>query len=494
MSRKGLPRARPESLGLDSRVLLDFLRQADSRFDGLHGLALVRRGAVATETAWKPYRASDRHTLFSLSKSFLSCAVGLAISEGRLSPEERVLSFFPEASPPSPSANLRAMRVRHLLTMTTGHEADTTRLALPHPDPLRAFLALPVEREPGTHFVYNSGASFVLSAIVQRLTGKRVLDYLRPRFLEPIGIEGAEWESHSCGIDFGGFGLSATTEDIARLGILLLGRGRWEGSRVLDEAWVDEATGFRVPNGNAAVSDWCQGYGYQFWRCRHGAYRGDGAFGQFCVVLPEQEAVLAITSGLPDMQAVLNLVWDGLLPAFHEGELPADPGAAAELEAFAASRELRPVTGAVGAGAADLAAAAAWEFGDNELDIARIGFRREVDRDVISYALRGMPEARGEIACGRGAWIEGESALGASAGLAGPPPAGRKARIAASGAWVTEREYAAKLWFLGTPYAALIRLEFEEGKARFSLSYNVGFGKLEYPAIDGRPLGAWGVA
>ncbi len=164
----------------------------------------------------------------------------------------------------------------------------------------------------------------MLSAIIQKLTGEKLLDYLRPRLFEPLGIEDAAWEESPQGINTGGYGLSIKTEDIAKFGQMYLQKGRWNGSRILSESWIETATSRQISNGSDETSDWAQGYGYQFWRCRHNAYRGDGAFGQYCIVMPEQDAVLAITSGLGDMQSVLNLVWDHLLPAMGESSLPDD--------------------------------------------------------------------------------------------------------------------------------------------------------------------------
>ncbi len=135
------------------------------------------------------------------------------------------------------------------------------------------------------------------------------------------------------GINTGGWGLKIKTEDIARFGQMYLQKGVWNGKPLLPEAWVAEATSFKISNGDNPESDWNQGYCYQFWRCRHNTYRGDGAFGQYCVVMPDQDAVLAITSGVPDMQAVLNLVWDCLLPAMGSTALPADCGGAGGAEA-----------------------------------------------------------------------------------------------------------------------------------------------------------------
>ena len=309
-----LPRSTPESQGISSSALLAFVEEADQKLDALHSIMIVRHGRVVMEGWWAPYAASEPHMMFSLSKSFTSTAVGLAIADGKISVDDTVLSFFPDDAPPDPSANLKAMRIRDLLTMTTGHHDDDIK-GFPFgadENLVKRFLALPVAHKPGTFFVYNTPASYMLSAIVQKVTGQTVLDYLRPRLFDPLGIQDPAWEASKHGISMGGFGLSVRTEDIARFGQLYLQNGKWEEKQLVPAEWVADATSRHVSNGSSPTSDWEQGYGYQFWRARHGFYRGDGAHGQFCLVLPQHDTVIAITSGTRDMASVMNLVWDRL--------------------------------------------------------------------------------------------------------------------------------------------------------------------------------------
>ena len=216
------------------------------------------------------------------------------------------------------------MRIRHLLSMNTGHSEDTLPALLSREDGnwRRAFLECPVTNPPGSLFCYNTGATYMLSAIVQQVTGQRVVDYLQPRLFDPLGIAAPRWDVCPAGINTGGWGLNLRTEDIARFGQLYLQKGRWGEEQLLPEAWVKTATTFHSDNSMRESPDWQQGYGYQFWMCRHGAYRGDGAFGQYCIVMPEQDAVLALTSGVRDLQAVLDAVWEILLPAMGDATLP----------------------------------------------------------------------------------------------------------------------------------------------------------------------------
>ncbi|MEA3209498.1 MAG: hypothetical protein QOE70_2555 [Chthoniobacter sp.] len=321
-----LPRSSPEAQGISSVAIRAFVEAADNEINTLHSFMLVRHGQVIAEAWWKPEAADKPHVLWSLSKSFNSTAVGLAAAEGKLSLEDPVLKFFPSEAPADPSGNLQAMRVRDLLTMSGGHDVEP-KFDLAAGPSVKDFLAQPVTHQPGTWFRYNTPGSYTLSAIVTKATGQSVLDYLKPRLFEPLGIESPEWGATAEGYNFGGYGLFIRTEDIAKFGQLYLQKGKWNGKQLLPEKWIEAATSKQVDNDKAPsgkTADWQQGYGFQFWRCQHNAYRGDGRDGQICLVLPEQDAVVAITAQTGQMQTELNLVWEKLLPAFQPEPLPAD--------------------------------------------------------------------------------------------------------------------------------------------------------------------------
>jgi len=318
-----LPRRTPESQGVSTAGILAFVEAADQQVDSMHSFMVLRHGSVVAEGWWEPESADKPHVLWSLSKSFTSTAVGLAIQDGKLDLDDPVLKFFPDQAPESPSDNLKQMSVRDLLSMSAGHE---TEVRLHRNSPwTEQFLAHPVPHEPGTHFKYNTPATYMLSAIVQKVTGESVLDYLTPRLFEPLGIAPPRWDQSPDGVSLGGYGLYLRTEEIARFGQLLLQEGTWKNSQLVPVEWIQQATAMQVSNGTNPSSDWNQGYGFQFWRCRHNAFRGDGKDGQFCVVLPEHNAVVVMTARTGNLQGQLQLVWDHLLPAFHEEPLEEAP-------------------------------------------------------------------------------------------------------------------------------------------------------------------------
>lgn len=342
MPPESLPTTSPTHARVDARGVLAMLDAWESHPDiEMHSLMVLRHGQVLAQGWWAPYTPERPHLLYSLSKSFTSTALGLAVAEGRLGVDDLVVDHLPELR--EVAAANPGLRVRHLASMATGHLDDTwdDAVAADAADPVRGFLALAPEREPGSVFAYNQSATYTLATILQRLTGQTLTDYVRPRLLDPLGIGLVGWTQHPPGRDLGFSGLHAATDAVARLGQLYLQQGQWQGRVMLSPDWVAEATRVHVASPQREPPDWQQGYAYQFWRSRHG-YRGDGAFGQFCLVLPEHDLVVATTAGTEQMQAVLDAVWEHLLPAVDR---PSSPSYDEELAGRLATLALAPYDG-----------------------------------------------------------------------------------------------------------------------------------------------------
>ncbi len=474
-----LPRSSPTEQGLDPVQLSTFVHALDKEVSGMHSLMILRHGRVVAEGWWAPYRPEDPHVLYSLSKSFTSTAVGMAVNEGLLTIDERLVDLFPEQVPKEPSHNLQSMRVRDLLTMTTGHQEEPP--IGPEEVSVTSFMKAPVPHLPGTHFKYNTAATFMQSAIVHQLSHMSLLDYLQTRLFEPLGIEPPVWDSNTEGIALGGYGLRVRTEDIAKLGQLYLQEGRWGQRVLLPEEWVRMATSKQVSNGSDPNNDWNQGYGFQFWRCRHDAFRGDGAFGQYCVVIPNLDVVIAITSGVSDMQATLNVIWDHFLPAC----LPIQRSKATDADVELKQRlaELK-VSGVQGEAFSD-----AWpskerlyrlEENPDGFDYLRLS--QDLNSRSLMLSLEGGV-AEVQLCAGHQAWKRGTSDV----------PIGRLAHfqrepIAGMYAWESVHTLHVKVCATQTPFHLMATLHLNGDTLQMQWGSNVAFGERQKAPLRGRAV------
>lgn len=309
-----LPRAIPEDEGIPSRTiaaLFDSLMALPAT--DIHSVMVLRHGKVVAEMYPAPFDARYRHTMYSCSKTFVGVAVGLAIADNRLQLTDRVGSFFPELLPDTVSDNLSAINVRDLLTMTSGITPDwNMRNLTPHW--IATYLSKPVSGV-GHKFQYDSIATYLLSAIIQKATGMRLLDYLRLKLFEPMHITEVDWEVSPEGYNTGGWGLHIQPESLAKFGQLLLDGGRWEGQQLIPASWVREMMTEQQPGTE---------YGYQMWQCEYpGAWRADGALGQYILIVPDKDMVVVITEcTLINGVNQRRLVWNRLLPKVTDGTLP----------------------------------------------------------------------------------------------------------------------------------------------------------------------------
>ncbi len=326
-----LPRteASPEIVAaVDSFVNATITRPVRPDSITLHSIMILKHGEVVLEKWFNGQTAETPHAMHSVSKTFTATAVGLAIDEGKLKLNDPVIKFFPDKLPAEPSDNLKAMTVRDLLTMTCGHDEEPKELRKDSLDWVTAFLAWPVVHKPGEYYLYNSVGTYMLSAIVQQVTGEKLLDYLDTRLFQPLHIERPQWDESPQGISCGGWGLYLKTEDMAKMGQLFLQKGKWNGKQIVPAAWLKEMSSYQVPSApsgtrfedlekvglNKDNNEWVQGYGYQMWICRHNAYRADGFAGQYIMVFPDRDAVLVLTTSSSLYQPYIDIIWEYLLP------------------------------------------------------------------------------------------------------------------------------------------------------------------------------------
>lgn len=465
-----LPHSTPEAEGVSAKAISAFLDSVAGSKHEFHSFMLLRHGKVIAEGWWKPYRTDLKHSLYSLSKSFTATAVGFARAEGKLSLNDKVLSFFPSEAPDTISPYLQQLTVKDLLTMSVGQEPDPTGAVVRDSNWIKRFLALPIVHQPGTTFLYNSMATYMLSAIVQKVTGQQVIEYLKPRLFEPLGITGIDWETDPKGINTGGWGLRLKTEDIAKFAQLFLQKGKWQGRQLLPAGWAEEASTAKIiqhpdfPKAKRDSSDWERGYGYQMWRCRNNAFRGDGAFGQYAIVIPGQDAVIAITSETADMQGELNLIWNVLLPAMHKGKLPADRSADAALQQKLAALAL-PVSGKQAAPSIlDSVEGKSFAIEPNPQHISSMTL--QFQNNVCQLLLK-TDSASYSFSFGSGNWQKGETTLhgpylvsAAQHSLAGLTPF----QVAGAYRWVDANTLELVLRYIESPHSETLLCHFDGSK------------------------------
>ncbi len=410
-----LPRSTPEAEGVSSEDIIRFLDSAAVSPHEFHSIMIVRHGKVVAEGWWAPYRSDLRHTLYSTSKSFTSTAVGFAVTEKLITVNDKVVSFFPEDLPDTISPYLANLTVKDLLTMSVGQDPDPTfTVRSADSNWVKSFLALPIINEPGTKFLYNSMATYMLSAIVQKVTGEKVIDYLKPRLFQPLAIEGMDWEEDPRGINTGGWGLRVRTEDMAKFGQLYLQKGKWNGKQILPAAWVEEATSFKIDQSPDSIppemeqNEWNHGYCYQFWRCRNNAYRADGAFGQYIFVMPDKDAVIAITSESPDMGSEMELVWKFLYPALRDEKLPENPEMAGRLKERLANLVLPVPDKGVAPQLAQEISGKLFTMEDNAFLATSLQFTFAGDSCILNTKSAGTEIVN---VFGAGRWIKGETLM-----------------------------------------------------------------------------------
>ena len=330
-----LPCASPEEVGIPSAVMEAFLDALEDGKTEMHGLMVMHHGKVCAQGWWQPYGPGKRHTCHSLTKTYMGTAVGIAIREGLLTLDTLLVDIFPEYREGSTLADVK---VRDLLCMGSGVESmpEATK------DWVRDFFRQPQLHAPGTAFFYNSAGSTLIAHLIEKVSGEPVYDYLRPRLFDKIGINSdisypTDIEPE---LDMWGHRMQATTQDNLLLMKLYMDDGVAGGERILDHEYVKLATSLQNDSstearGNPLATDNFVGYGFQMWMCKYpGAYRADGAGGQFSVVIPDKDMIVAITeagTGAEGPQHTLDCIWDVLLPGVKDEALAPDPVSHARL-------------------------------------------------------------------------------------------------------------------------------------------------------------------
>lgn len=477
-----LPKSTPEKEGVSSAGIIQFVDAASKSKNELHSFILMRHGKVVAEGWWNPYAPDLKHTMYSCSKSFTATAIGLAVQEKLVKLDDKVVSFFPNDLPETVSDNLAKLTVKDVLMMSDGQDPDPTfTVASRDTNWVRGFFNTPVINEPGTKFLYNSLGTYMLSAIVQKVTGQNTLSYLRPRLFEPLGIAGIDWEEDTRGINTGGWGLRLKTEDMAKFAQLFLQKGNWNGKQILPAGWAEEASTMKImqdpnaPQSKKDSSDWLQGYCYQMWRCRNNAFRGDGAFGQYMIVMPEKDAVMAITCETADMQNEINLVWQYILPALKDGAIPKDKSNEKQLKSILKSLAL-PIPAKNSSAIESTIDAKTFIAASNDKHILSMAF--DFDKEVCHFMLK-TDTATFNIDFAAGKWAEGTTNKPAPSLTAGAKENTTflyPAKIDGAYTWKDEQTLELTLRYMESPHSQKFVMHFDGNNLSADMMNSFDFG------------------
>ena len=468
----GLPRNRPEAQGVEPRAILAFLDEVQAAGLELHSFMLARGGEVIAEGWWSPYRPDRPHMMHSLTKSVAVTGVALALQEGLFAIDDKVISFFPDELPAEVSDNLAAMTVRDLLTMRAGHDAEISGSVWRQIKTswVAEFFKVPVPLKPGTKFVYSSAVSFMLSAIVTRVTGQTLRDYMEPRFFKPLGITGFSWDVGPGGINPGGNGLSWKTADALKLGMLYAQNGRWNGAQILSPEWVREASRPQVTEGE---------YGYQWWIGPNGAYYALGLFTQMSIVFPQHDAVLAVTSAIDGSEHLTQLVWKHFPEAFGAGSRPHDDAALAALTDRSSSLSVQPELSTGGSPTASRISGRHFRAAANADGIEDFSFTFDGDRCVFT-----MRDGRGEhtVDVGVGRWIEGRTSITGNKLHHQYQP--DSMLVVAGGQWTAADTFEMTWQFAETAFRDTVVCRFVDDHMSFDRSVNVNSAARFLPTVQ----------
>lgn len=305
----------PEEQGMDGSKITQALAAIDKESLAFHSLLIIRNGYLVSETYFWGYSKTRGHELYSVTKSFVSTLVGIAIDRGSIDGVGRPMAdFFPGLAFENPDPGKDAMTLEDVLTMRSGLgwiETDSTFTMLSRsPDWVKFMFDLPMAAAPGTSFYYCSGCSHLLSAAVQKATGMPTRDFAGTYLFQPLGITDVNWETDTTGIPIGGWGLSITPRDMAKLGYLFLRNGAWDGQQIVSTEWVKDATRKHTN------TDGTLGYGYQWWIYPSlNAYTALGLYGQTIFVIPEKDLIIVTTAGMENHDRIFQLIEDFIAPA-----------------------------------------------------------------------------------------------------------------------------------------------------------------------------------
>lgn len=305
--------------GINAQAVEKYVRDCVANGTNPRAFQLLKNNKPLIRMAFSPYCFDEPMHLYSLSKSFTSVACGICIDEGLLSFDTKMCELFADKMPAEMSDGLKEMKLCDLLSMQSGHAACVLESMRWAEDSVKAFFEQPLVHKPGTTFAYSTAATCVCAAAVERVTGRKLVDFLDERLFSKLGITKPRWLECRDGQTLGGTGLFLSSDDITKFGVMLYNKGVYNGERIVSGEYLAEATKKHSVDVNNGSVDWTAGYGYQFWMNARGGFRGDGAYGQLCLVFPDEDIVMTMQAEAGNMAKEVELIYQLMDSMYGEG-------------------------------------------------------------------------------------------------------------------------------------------------------------------------------
>lgn len=473
-SYDGLPRASASSLGIDPDRLIAFLDAVKAAGLDLHGFMLHRHGHVVAEGWTWPVDPNEPRVLHSMAKSFTGCAIGLAIQEGLLNLDDRLVRFFPDEVPANADPRLADMTVEHLLTMRTGHASNTSGSVWRSISTswIAEFFKIPLAYAPGTEYVYTSAASYMLSALINRVTGQTLHDYLKPRLFIPLDIHNETWDIGPDGVNPGGNGLTAPVSAALKLAVLHAQNGVWDGRQVLPAAWVQAAT---QPQGGPDSR-----YGYHWMMKPRPAFSALGVFVQMAAVYREHNATLVLVGGMKNSAEIVPFI-ERYFPAAFSEDCSVKPEADSRLEQRLASMAEQPLL--VSDCPAPEDSMRVFAVAENGLGVRQLSFA--FTGHVLTFELTDS-QATHRLQIGIDHWLTGLTSMPGRALHHGYEF--NHAQIVAGARWLDQKTLEMTWIYPQTAFRDRVKCVFEGNSVSLARTVNVNSAEREQEVLVGKRL------
>ena len=435
MGKSSFERIAPEAAGIPSSAIITFLEQVKKRNVCLHSVLIVRGGKLVYEGNFAPMKSDELHRMYSVSKSFVSVAIGFMVAEGTITLDDKIADYYPEYVTENIHPYAAAATVRDLLMMSSIHDDQPYRGDVDK-DWISCFFNVPPTHMPGQVFLYDTMGTVLCCALVERLSKMSILDYLRPRLLDPIGFSKDAWcVKTPCGYSWAGSGIMCTAEDLAKFAQVCMRHGEWEGKQLIPRDYIIEATSYQIDNrvNNTSIQE---GYGYQFWRMPENGFACVGMGSQLAICLPEEDLVF-ITTG--DTQEYANnnyrayeFFYDYIYPALSKTPLAPVEADVKKLSDMTAQLCIEPVAGLTRSPAADAYSGKTFVMDENALGFKTLRFDFSGDTGKMCYTTE---RGEHELSFGIGKQVITSFPETHYSGEQIGVPVGRGYRCAVSAAW-----------------------------------------------------------